>query len=67
VDVDEKVSIDEPADQFSIGEKGGLNKEVVQLMKPHWTLWKAWVNDRPKFDGCDIFMAFHLDRRRRRH
>lgn len=62
VDVEDHVKFVAGPDQYSIGERGGGPPEVVQLMKPHWALYGAWELDRAKFEGCDVFLAFHLDR-----
>jgi hypothetical protein len=63
VDVEEHVDLSwDSADQYSIGEKGGLSREVMLLTKPHWALARAYNNVPKRFAGLDVFMTMHHDR-----
>lgn len=44
-------------------ECGGGNAEIMKLVNPHWMAKKHYDESRKRFDGLDIFILFHVDRK----
>ncbi len=57
---------DAPASQInSLGEHGGGTHDMLMRTQPHWALAEAWELDACRFDGLDIVLTFHEDRKNR--
>ena len=48
----------------SLGEEGGGNADALQRSRPHWASFRAFRDERSKFNDTEVVVTFHRDRAR---